>query len=94
VVDAVAAALAHGADVNAANTAGDTALHAAALLGYERVIEQLARAGAKLDARNARGLTALGQLEGKTGTALRSPDRANRGPRETTVALLRRLGAQ
>lgn len=94
VVDAVAAAIAHGADVNATNSAGDTALHAAALLGYDRVIEQLARAGAKLDTRNARGLTALGQLEGRAGVGLRSPDRANRGPRETTVELMRSLGAR
>jgi ankyrin repeat protein len=91
VVEAVAAALAHGADVNAANTSGDTALHAAALLGYDRVIEQLVRAGARLDVRNARGLTALGQLEGKVGAGLRSPDRVNRGPRESTVELLRSL---
>jgi ankyrin repeat protein len=93
-VEAVAAAIAHGADVNAANTSGDTALHAAALLGYDRVIEQLVRAGARLDVKNARGLTALGQLEGKVGAGLRSPDRVNRGPRETTVELLRSLGAQ
>jgi ankyrin repeat protein len=94
VVEAVGAAIAHGADVNAANTSGDTALHAAALLGYDRVIEQLVRAGARLDVKNARGLTALGQLEGKVGAGLRSPDRVNRGPRETTVELLRSLGAQ
>jgi hypothetical protein len=43
--------------------------------------------------RNARGLTALGQIEGKTGGAVRSPDRANRGPRESTVELLRALGS-
>jgi hypothetical protein len=43
--------------------------------------------------KNARGLTALGQIEGKTGGALRSPDRANRGPRESTVELLRTLGS-
>ncbi len=91
VVEAVGAAIAHGADVNAASTSGDTALHAAALLGYDRVIEQLVRAGARLDARNAKGLTALASIESKTGGALRSPERANRGPRETTVELLRSL---
>jgi len=94
VLEAVGAAMAHGADVNATNRSGDTALHAAALLGYDRVIEQLVRAGARLDVKNARGLTALGQLEGKVGGGLRSPDRVNRGPRETTVELLRSLGAQ
>jgi uncharacterized protein len=94
VVEAVGAAIAHGADVNAVNTSGDTALHAAALLGYDRVIEQLVRAGARLDVKNMRGLTALSQLEGKVGAGLRSPDRVNRGPRETTVELLRSLGAR
>ena len=88
VAAAVSAALALGADVNAANQTDDTALHAAALLGYDSVIAQLVKAGAKPDMKNARGLTPLGQIEGKTGGAVRSPDRANRGPRESTVELL------
>jgi ankyrin repeat protein len=92
VADAVSAAIALGADVNARSQTGDTALHAAALLGYDRVVQQLVEAGATLDAKNARGLTALGQLDGKIGAALRSPDRVNRGPRESTVELLRKLG--
>jgi ankyrin repeat protein len=93
VAAAVSAALAQGADVNAANQNGDTALHAAALLGYDSVIRQLVQAGARPDMKNARGLTPLGQIEGKTGGTLRSPDRANRGPRESTVELLRTLGS-
>jgi ankyrin repeat protein len=97
VVDAVAAAIAHGADVNAANRSGDTAMHAAALLGYQRVIQQLADAGARLDVKNARGQTALTQLTASTGArtggALRAPDRSNRGAPESTIALLRKLGA-
>ena len=92
VADAVSAAITLGADVNARSQTGDTALHAAALLGYDRVVQQLVEAGATLDAKNARGLTALGQLDGKIGAALRSPDRVNRGPRESTVELLRKLG--
>jgi len=94
VAAAVSAALEQGAEVNAANQNGDTALHAAALLGYDGVIRQLVKAGAKPDLKNARGLTALGQIEGKTGGALRSPDRTNRGPRDSTVELLRALGSQ
>ena len=91
VADAVSAAITHGADVNAQSQSGDTALHAAALLGYDRVIELLVHAGARMDVKNARGQTALSQLDGKT-MAVRSPDRASRGPRETTVELLRKLG--
>jgi ankyrin repeat protein len=94
VVDTVAVALASGADLNAANKAGDTAVHAAAQLGYDQVIRQLADAGANLSAKNARGQTALAQIAGKPGATLRSPDRTNRGPRESTVELLRALGAQ
>jgi ankyrin repeat protein len=92
VAEAVGVALANGADVNAtAARSGDTALHAAALLGYDQVIRQLAAAGANLNARNERGLTALASIESKTGTPLRSPDRSNLGPRESTVELLRQL---
>jgi hypothetical protein len=95
VADAVSGLIALGADVNAQNQAGDTALHAAALLGYDSVVQQLAAAGARLDAKNARGLTPLGQIDGKINAALRSPDRVNRGPRQSTVELLRKLaGAQ
>jgi ankyrin repeat protein len=92
VADAVSAAIAHGADVNAQSQSGDTALHAAALLGYDRVIQQLVNAGARIDTKNARGQTALSQLDGKT-IAVRSPDRVSRGPRESTVELLRKLGS-
>jgi uncharacterized protein len=92
VVETVGVAIANGADVNAPNLAGDTAVHAAALLGYDEVLKQLAGAGAKLDAKNKRGLTALDQIANKSGTALRSPDRANLGPRQSTVELLRTLG--
>jgi ankyrin repeat protein len=94
VVDTVAVALANGDDVNAANGSGDTALHASALLGYDRVIRQLADAGTKFETKNRRGQTALTLIVGKPGATLRSPDRTNRGPSESTVELLRTLGAQ
>jgi len=90
-VDAVAAALASGADVNASDKGGNTAVHAAALLGYDRVIAQLAKAGANVGAKNLQGQTALMQIEGRPGATLRSPDRTNRGPHESTVELLRAL---
>jgi ankyrin repeat protein len=94
VVECVSVALEQGADVNSVNNAGDTAVHAAALLGYDRVVKQLAQAGAKLDVKNARGLTALDQIAGKSAAALRSPDRTSLGPRQTTVDLLRALSAR
>jgi ankyrin repeat protein len=94
VVECVSVALEEGADVNAVNNAGDTALHAAALLGYDGVVKRLAEAGARLDVKNARGLTALDQIAGNSAAALRSPDRTNLGPRQSTVDLLRALSAR
>ena len=57
--DAVEAALELGADVDAANDAGDTALHAAASHGMNSVIELLTSRGADLRAENRRGDTPL-----------------------------------
>jgi uncharacterized protein len=51
--------LARGADVNAANQAGDTALHGAALRGSPAIIRFLADHGAEAHARNAKGRTPL-----------------------------------
>ena len=48
--------------MNAANQAGDTALHVAAALGYDTVVQFLAEHGAQLNAKNKRGLTPLGTL--------------------------------
>ena len=48
-----------GADVNHANAAGDTALHAAAGAGLTSLIQLLADAGATLDVKNANGQTPL-----------------------------------
>jgi ankyrin repeat protein len=52
-------AISLGADVNAANQAGDTALHGAAGKGYGRIIQLLVNSGAKLDVKNRRGMTPL-----------------------------------
>jgi ankyrin repeat protein len=59
VVDSVRALLDAGADVNQANDAGDTALHAAAGAGMTSVIQLLADRGAKLDVKNKQGQTPL-----------------------------------
>jgi ankyrin repeat protein len=53
----VQAAVDLGADVNATNQAGDTALHGAARHGFRSDIQFLADKGAKLDARNGAGQT-------------------------------------
>jgi uncharacterized protein len=71
VVDAVAVALQPAGDINAANKAGDTALHAAAAMGYDRVITMLAEKGAKLDVKNNRGQTPLKVSRSNTTELLR-----------------------
>jgi ankyrin repeat protein len=89
----VAAALDVGADINAANNDGDTALHLAAGLALNRVVQLLVDRGASLDVKNKRDLTPLGvatalQLRGQGGGAVATADE-----RKPTAELLRRLGA-
>jgi uncharacterized protein len=83
IADSVAAALQSG-DVNAVNTNGDTALHAAAAMGYDGVIKFLAEKGANLNIKNGRGETPLGALLGRNRQASRTTP---------TIELLRKLGA-
>ncbi len=56
-IDAVEVAVELGADVNAADANGDTALHLAAFHGFESVVRFLVSRGARLDAENYRGET-------------------------------------
>jgi uncharacterized protein len=81
--EAVNLCLDHGADVNAANAAGDTAAHLAATTrsGSPEILRLLSKRGARLDLENKQGRTALD-------AALRSRD-----INPDTVAVLRELGA-
>ena len=58
-LEAVEVAVELGADVNAADANGDTALHLAAFHGFESVVRFLVSRGARLDAENRRGETPL-----------------------------------
>jgi ankyrin len=80
IVEAVGVAIQSG-DINAVNKNGDTAVHAAAGMGYDGVIKLFAEKGANLNIKNGRGLTPLGVLTGRNRTT--SP----------TIDLLRKLGA-
>jgi ankyrin repeat protein len=82
-IEAVKLAVALGADVNAVNAAGDTALHGAALHGFETVIQFLADRGAKLDGKNKQGKT-------PSMVGLESED----GDGKVSATLLRKLGAR
>jgi uncharacterized protein len=89
VVEAVKTALRGGADVNAVNAAGDTALHGAVGMGYDRVVQLLADNGAKLDIKNKRGQTPLSLALVENNNDQFQP----RLSRPATAALLRKLGA-
>ena len=90
-------------DLNAASQTGDTALHSAASLGYDTVVQVLADRGAQVNVKNKRGQTPLAALLGGGGGRGRNAAVAGADltgvevPRETphpgTAALLRKLGA-
>lgn len=85
VLDAVKAAVALSGDVNAASATGDTALHAAASLGHDSVLQFLVDQGAEINARNKRGQTPL--------MAVLTAKSRDQNANLDTVALLRKLGA-
>ncbi len=66
-IAAIKLLLEHGLDINATDGRGRTALHGAALQGYDNVVRFLAGHGAHLDARDARGFTPLDTALGKAG---------------------------
>jgi ankyrin len=106
VLEAVREAVMLGADINAANQAGDTAMHTAAGQGYDTVVQLLVDHGGHINAKNARGLTPLGTLlslggrgRGRVAAAdangadLTGVDAPADSPHQSTAALLRKLGA-
>jgi ankyrin repeat protein len=72
-----------GADVNATNTSGETALHGAALRGADQIARYLVDKGARLDAKDKNGRTPLDVASG-------DESRGNPGY-PSAAALLRRL---
>jgi len=85
--EALALLLERGADINAANDAGQTALHAAAMLGANGIVRFLVERGARLDAKNAQGRTPRDEaLRG-----LPNVDGALNDPHTDTAALLAEL---
>lgn len=93
---AVEIALDAGANVNAANRAGETALHSAATMGYASVVQLLAERGANLSVKNTRGQTPLGLLTRARGEGQQSGAEVYGlpGAKESTVERLRKLGAE
>ena len=65
-LEAVQLALELGADVNARNANGDTALHIAAVKGSNAMVQLLVDKGARLEVRNKLGQTPLGATQSAT----------------------------
>jgi ankyrin repeat protein len=80
-----------GANVNAATSSGETALHSAALRGWSDMVTYLAQNGVKLDAEARSGLTPLDYAMGRYQPGFLEPKPV---PFTATAAVLRKLGAQ
>ena len=77
-----------GADVNAVNATGDTALHGAAYRGWDSVVRFLVDKGANMNLKNDYRWTPLTIAEGVDGFA------AGLSDSPSTAKLLRELGAE
>jgi ankyrin repeat protein len=86
-LEAVRVLLDAGADVNAADETGNTALHRAASSGFDPIVQLLADRGAKVDIKNKQGQTPLMMTRLRRG-------REGAIERKTTAELLRGLGAK
>ena len=86
-LEAIKLCLERGADSNAANSLGFTALHAAANRGWESIIQLLVDNGARLDAKDIAGRTPLVFAQGVF-LAARPPE-----AKPKAAALLRKLMA-
>src|SRR3954465_13070630 len=95
-IEAIKLCLDRGVDINAFNTSGTTAVHAAVQRGGQKVVRYLAEHGAKLDMKNKQGRTpldiALG-VGGGTGRAGGGGRGRGAGPSAGMADLLRSLMA-
>jgi uncharacterized protein len=87
-IEALGLLLAAGGNVNQQDIQGRTALHAAAQAGYTDVVRALAAGAARLDAKDARGFTALDYASGRGAVAGRG---AAPVVREETAKVLQEL---
>lgn len=92
-IEAIQLCLDAGVDINAANGQGQTALHAAALKGYDKVVQFLADRGANLTAKDKQGKTPLDAALGLAGGS-GGFDGSRRDVHESTADLLKKLLAK
>jgi ankyrin repeat protein len=91
-IEAIRLCLENGVDINAVDARGQTALHGAALKGYDHVVQFLTDHGAKPDLKDKRGLTPLDFALGKAGGL--GFDGSASEPHPATARLLRKLMGQ
>jgi uncharacterized protein len=94
-LEAVRLAVELGADVNGTNDIGETALHGAAYVGANDIVQFLVEKGAKVDAENVYGQTAWTiAAEVMTAGVAKDKDLRPRNSHESTADLLVKLGAK
>ena len=86
-LESVKVALGQGLDLHHQNARGETAMHGAAFRGADNVVEYLASQGGRLDEKTKQGFTVLDYAMG------RSISGQLPVPHDSTVVLLRKLGA-
>ena len=92
-IEAIQMCLDAGVDINAASGQGQTALHAAALKGYDHVVQYLADHGANLNAKDRQGKTPLDEALGK-GSGAGGFDGSRKDVHESTAELLKKLATK
>lgn len=90
-IDSIELCLKAGADVNAVDSRGQTALHGAAQKGWNQIVQYLADHGAKVDVKDKKGLTPLDAAMGLAGGL--GFDSTTGEVHESTAALLRQLSS-
>ncbi|HEX3743861.1 MAG TPA: ankyrin repeat domain-containing protein [Bryobacteraceae bacterium] len=80
-----------GADANAADSTGQTALHGAAYIGADAIIQFLVEHGARVDVKDSYGMTPVSIAEGIIPPDLRDVDKNPKIAHKSTIALLRKL---
>ncbi len=85
--------IAKGADVNAFNDLGETAMHGAAQRGADKVVQFLADQGADVDSQNKQGRTPYDEAKGQFSDTAEAAD-VRRPEHPSTLALLTKLKAE